>query len=355
MATVADGRIVAVDAYINKAGDFAQPVLAYLRDVMHAGAPGVVEAMKWSMPFFVYKGVILGEHGCVQGALQFRVVGTGCCGDVAGGRRGAGWEHGVVWEDHVGERFAVTCEADWVRETCREVYRRRGSDQGVVSAKGGEGRGGGSGGAGCGLEEDKAVAKKFEAMTPGCRREYCQWIAEAKREETREKRVATAVEWIAEGKSRNWKYESCGEGEGVSRGAAISFAVVGERGDVVTSVSARGRGWGEDGGEDAIGTDGYACEGGREGVLRDDLGGSDAAACGTCGEASGGGLVDLQPVKDGVDGDGDEDAAKDREDGGEGGMPPMLDETAMAMGVVRDLGAMERATTWLPPRSRTMP
>ena len=58
------------------------------------------------------------------------------------------------------------------------------------------------------LKKNKAAAKKFEAMTPGCRREYCQWIAEAKREETREKRVATAVEWIAEGKSRNWKYES---------------------------------------------------------------------------------------------------------------------------------------------------
>jgi len=65
------------------------------------------------------------------------------------------------------------------------------------------------------LKKNKAAAKKFDAMTPGCRREYCQWIAEAKREETREKRVATAVEWIAEGKSRNWKYESCGEGEGV--------------------------------------------------------------------------------------------------------------------------------------------
>ena len=64
------------------------------------------------------------------------------------------------------------------------------------------------------LKKHKAAGKKFEAMTPGYRREYCQWIDEAKREETREKRVATAVEWIAEGKSRNWKYESsCADGE----------------------------------------------------------------------------------------------------------------------------------------------
>ena len=62
------------------------------------------------------------------------------------------------------------------------------------------------------LKKNKEAAKKFEAMTPGCRREYCQWIAEAKREETREKRVATALEWIVEGKSRNWKYESSADG-----------------------------------------------------------------------------------------------------------------------------------------------
>jgi uncharacterized protein YdeI (YjbR/CyaY-like superfamily) len=56
------------------------------------------------------------------------------------------------------------------------------------------------------LKKNKVAGKKFDAMTAGFRREYCEWIAEAKREETREKRVATAVEWIAEGKSRNWKY-----------------------------------------------------------------------------------------------------------------------------------------------------
>jgi uncharacterized protein YdeI (YjbR/CyaY-like superfamily) len=57
------------------------------------------------------------------------------------------------------------------------------------------------------LAGDKAAAKGFAAMTPGCRREYCQWIAEAKRPETQAKRTATALEWIAAGKGRNWKYE----------------------------------------------------------------------------------------------------------------------------------------------------
>ena len=59
------------------------------------------------------------------------------------------------------------------------------------------------------LKKNKAAAAQFAVMPPGSQREYCEWIAESKRDETREKRVATAIEWIAEGKRRNWKYENC--------------------------------------------------------------------------------------------------------------------------------------------------
>ena len=57
-----------------------------------------------------------------------------------------------------------------------------------------------------------AMAKKkkaksfFDGLSPSCQREYCEWIDEAKRDATKEKRVATAIEWLAEGKTRNWKY-----------------------------------------------------------------------------------------------------------------------------------------------------
>ena len=59
------------------------------------------------------------------------------------------------------------------------------------------------------LKKDKAARTTFAAFSPGCRREYVDWIVEAKRPETREKRVAQAVAWIAEGKQRNWKYQNC--------------------------------------------------------------------------------------------------------------------------------------------------
>ena len=76
MATVTDGRIVAVDAYINKAAEFAKPILEYLREVVHTGAPGVVEEMKWSRPFFVYEGVILGNISAFKAHCSFGLWGT---------------------------------------------------------------------------------------------------------------------------------------------------------------------------------------------------------------------------------------------------------------------------------------
>jgi uncharacterized protein YdeI (YjbR/CyaY-like superfamily) len=59
------------------------------------------------------------------------------------------------------------------------------------------------------LQKNKKAAAVFEAFSPSGKREYIEWITEAKRAETRDKRVATAVEWITEGKLRNWKYQNC--------------------------------------------------------------------------------------------------------------------------------------------------
>ena len=59
------------------------------------------------------------------------------------------------------------------------------------------------------LRRDRKAAATYAAFSPSCQREYAQWIAEAKRPETRDRRIAQAVEWIGEGKQRNWKYQEC--------------------------------------------------------------------------------------------------------------------------------------------------
>lgn len=59
------------------------------------------------------------------------------------------------------------------------------------------------------LQKSKKASAVFAAFSPSCKREYIEWIAEAKRPETRDKRIVTAIEWIADGKQRNWKYQNC--------------------------------------------------------------------------------------------------------------------------------------------------
>jgi uncharacterized protein YdeI (YjbR/CyaY-like superfamily) len=214
MATIADGRIVAVDAYINKAAEFAQPILEYLREVVHVGAPGVVEQMKWSRPFFVYEGVILGNMSAFKAHCSFGLWGSEV-GEVLK-EEGAAQDNGMGTFGKVTSvkdlparsklvayvKVAAKAIADGERTKAWSRPKVAKAEAEVPEALA------------AALKKNKTAGKKFEAMTPGYRREYCQWIAEAKREETRAKRVATAVEWIAEGKSRNWKYESsCADGE----------------------------------------------------------------------------------------------------------------------------------------------
>jgi len=216
MVAITDGRIVAVDAYINKAAEFAQPILEYLREVVHAGAPGVVEEMKWSRPFFVYQGVILGNMSAFKAHCSFGLWGSEVGAVLE--KEGAAQDNGmgtfgkVTSVRDLPSRAKLVSYVSVAAKAIADGERTKAwSRPKVVKAEAEVPEA-----LAAGLKKNKAAAKKFEAMTPGCRREYCQWIAEAKREETRENRVATAVEWIAEAKSRNWKYESsCADGEGL--------------------------------------------------------------------------------------------------------------------------------------------
>ena len=207
MPKLAASRVPAVDAYIAKAADFAQPILAYLREIMHEGAPALEERMKWSRPFFVYKGVILGNISAFKAHCSFGLWGP----EIAQYIR----EQGTAEPEGMGSFGKLTAIENLPSREKLVEYVRVGAkaiDLGgrtkawsrpkvakaevaipdaLASA----------------LKKNKAAGKRFEAMPPGCQREYCLWIAEAKREETRERRLASALEWIAQGKTRNWKYE----------------------------------------------------------------------------------------------------------------------------------------------------
>jgi uncharacterized protein YdeI (YjbR/CyaY-like superfamily) len=203
----AEERLDAVSRYIEHSAEFAQPILSHLREVIHKGAPGCAEAMKWSMPFFVYKGVILANMAAFKAHCSFGLWGT----SVVEGLR----EDGVAQGGSMGSFGKITSLTDLPPRKKLIEYVK----QATVAIDSGERTKAWSRPKvakaepqiptelAAALTKNDAAARKFQTMTPGYRREYCEWIAEGRRQETREKRAASAVDWIAEEKSRNWKYE----------------------------------------------------------------------------------------------------------------------------------------------------
>ena len=200
-----------IDAYIASASAFAQPILNRIRELVHKALPDVEEDIKWSMPFFIHRGLILGNMAGFKQHCSFGLWGK----EAAAGLRADGLYDrkamGVLGklisvEDLPSDREFIK----YVRAAAAEINtgaRTTNYSRSKPSAPKPPPEVPTS--LAAALKKNKAAAAQFAAMPPGCKREYCEWIAEAKRDETREKRAATAVEWIAEGKRRNWKYENC--------------------------------------------------------------------------------------------------------------------------------------------------
>jgi uncharacterized protein YdeI (YjbR/CyaY-like superfamily) len=189
-----------VDAYIAGRAEFARPILSWLRARFHAALPDVEETIKWSHPFFTLGGKPLANMASFKAHVSFGFWNrqdneTGKEGEAMG-------QFGRI------ESLADLPDAAQVEQLIRDAAAKLGTarprpraapkGEAEVPPELAEA-----------LANDDAAAATFNAFPPGCRREYCEWIAEAKRPETKAKRVAEAVSWMREGKKRNWKYENC--------------------------------------------------------------------------------------------------------------------------------------------------
>jgi uncharacterized protein YdeI (YjbR/CyaY-like superfamily) len=202
-----------VDGYIAKAAPFAQPVLAHLRAVVHKACPDAVEEMKWSRPFFLHGGVIVCNVSAFKEHCSFGFWGA----EMGKLLR----EDGVLQDGGMGSLGKITSLKDLPAEKKLVEYVRRAAE--FIDAGLGDNRITVARRVvkapkpaletpaefAAALKKNKAAGKMFAAFSPSCKREYVEWIADAKREETRAKRIVQAVEWIAEGKQRNWKYQDC--------------------------------------------------------------------------------------------------------------------------------------------------
>jgi uncharacterized protein YdeI (YjbR/CyaY-like superfamily) len=202
-----------IDAYIAKAAEFAQPILARLRELIHKGCPDVEEDMKWRRPFFLHGGVILCHISAFKAHCSFGFWGA----EIGKVLR----EDGVVQEGGMGSLGKITSLKDlppdkqmlgYIRQAAEFIEAGLGDNRVTVArrvVKAPKPAVEMPAEFAAVLKKNKVASKVFEAFSPSCKREYVEWIADAKRPETRDRRIAQAVEWIAEGKQRNWKYLEC--------------------------------------------------------------------------------------------------------------------------------------------------
>lgn len=194
-----------VDEYIEKSADFAKPILNYIREIVHEFCPAAEETIKWKFPTFMYKGKILCSMVSFK---QYCSMGF--------------WLHGEmqtiknletdVEKTNMFSLGKITKLEDLptkpqLKKIILEAMEL--TDMGVTLKKAAPSK--------TeiaipdyfqkALNENKKALDIFEKVSPSFRKEYINWITEAKTGATRNKRMEQAIEWISEGKGRNWKYE----------------------------------------------------------------------------------------------------------------------------------------------------
>jgi uncharacterized protein YdeI (YjbR/CyaY-like superfamily) len=187
-----------VDAYVARSADFAKPILKFIRSAVHEGCPQAEETIKWGFPHFDYKGMLCGmaafKSHCALGFWKNSLMLDST------NREAMGHFGRITSVEELPSRKVLVGyvkKAAELNERKVKAPKRAPKPKKAIpmpaefkSA----------------LAKNKKASAAYDAFSPSHKREYLEWISEAKRDETREKRIATALEWIASGKPRNWKY-----------------------------------------------------------------------------------------------------------------------------------------------------
>ena len=195
-----------VDAYIAKSADFAKPILTHLRKLVHKACPAATETVKWGMPFFEHAGGIICNMASFKAHCAFGFWNAPLLKDPEGllhvkEKNAMGHLDKIASiKDLPADKVLVAYikEAAQLNEQGMKKPARAKTEPKAPLAE--------PPALTAALKKNKKARANFDGFPPSHRREYIQWITEAKTEETRDKRVATTVEWLEEGKDRNWKY-----------------------------------------------------------------------------------------------------------------------------------------------------
>jgi uncharacterized protein YdeI (YjbR/CyaY-like superfamily) len=194
-----------IDAYIAKSADFAKPILDHFRKLVHKTCPDVEEAWKWSFPHFDYKGQPLCSMASFK---QHAVIGFWKASLMKDNKKLMDNAKSEVAMGHMGK---LTSLKDLPKDSLLIKYIKEGiklNDEGIkvspkkkpqlplkepayfLNA----------------LKKNTKALETYKNFSYSCKREYLTWGTEAKTEVTRDSRLKQAVEWMSEGKIRNWKY-----------------------------------------------------------------------------------------------------------------------------------------------------
>jgi uncharacterized protein YdeI (YjbR/CyaY-like superfamily) len=194
-----------IDAYIAKAAPFARPILSHLRKLVHQGCPEVEETIRWGMPSFTHKGILCGmaafkahaTFGLWKGSLILDSKSRRA--DEAMGNFGRLRSLKDLPSDKtlLGYiRKAVALNESGVKTAARAKTKTRRPLRVPEDLK-------------AALKNNRKAQAVFDGFSHSHKKEYVEWLTTAKQETTRQRRLAQAIAWIAEGKIRNWKYEKC--------------------------------------------------------------------------------------------------------------------------------------------------
>ena len=195
-----------IDDYIAKSADFAKPILSHLRTLVHTACPLVEETIKWSFPNFDYKGAFCSMAGfkahCSFGFWKAVIMKD--ANTMKNNQKNAMGHLGKITNlaDLPPDKILIGYIKEATRlndEGIKLPPRKKPAEKKELLIPDYFT---------LALRKNKKASQTFEAFSASHKKEYIDWITDAKSEDTRNRRMATALQWIAEGKGRNWKYES---------------------------------------------------------------------------------------------------------------------------------------------------
>ncbi|MGZ3172876.1 MAG: YdeI/OmpD-associated family protein [Croceibacterium sp.] len=186
-----------IDTYIAKSVDFARPILQHVRELVHKTVPDAGEAIKWGMPHFTYNDKSIAGMAAFKAHCAVMVHGDGRQSEGMGSYGKITSLDELPDDAVMSAKFIEACERIDTKGTAAMRSPQLAPKPELAVPQD----------FAAALRDNPKALATFEGFPPSQRREYVDWVSEAKQDATRAKRVATSIEWLAEGKRRNWKYE----------------------------------------------------------------------------------------------------------------------------------------------------